>query len=65
MIETTGQSIHGFWKNCEFSGAAAVEVKTDSVEGQGTEENRESDWKSDRKKYDGGFRYSTTFRSSL
>ncbi len=35
MIETTGQSIHGFWKNCEFSGAAAVEVKTDSVEGQG------------------------------
>ena len=49
MIETTGQSIHGFWKDCEFSGAAAVEVKTDSAEGQRTEENRESDWKSDRK----------------
>ena len=26
MIETTGQSIHGFWKDCEFSGAAAVEM---------------------------------------
>ena len=49
MIETTGQSIHGFWKDCEFSGAAAVEVKTDSAEGQRTEENRESDWKRDRK----------------
>ena len=24
MIETTGQSIHGFWKDCEFSGAAVV-----------------------------------------
>ena len=24
MIETTGQSIHGFWKNCEFSGATVV-----------------------------------------
>ena len=24
MIETTGQSIHGFWKNCEFSGTTAV-----------------------------------------
>ena len=49
MIETTGQSIHGFWKDCEFSGAAAVEVKTDSAEGQRIEENRESDWKRDRK----------------
>ena len=39
MIETTGQSIHGFWKDCEFSGAATVEVRTDSAEGQGTEEN--------------------------
>lgn len=24
MIETTGQSIHGFWKNCEFSGTTVV-----------------------------------------
>lgn len=24
MIETTGQSIHGFWKDCEFSGATVV-----------------------------------------
>ena len=49
MIETTGQSIHGFWKDCEFSGAATVEVRTDSAEGQGTEENSKSDWKSDQK----------------
>lgn len=32
MIETTGQSIHGFWKDCEFSGAATVEVKTDTAQ---------------------------------
>ena len=49
MIETTGQSIHGFWKDCEFSGAATVEVRTDSAEGQGTKENRESDGERDRK----------------
>lgn len=24
MIETTGQSIHGFWKDCEFSGTTVV-----------------------------------------